>query len=104
MLLFSALTAVLFCGGWLSPFQGIIPADSGLGFLAAPSFFWLFAKLFIFLFLFLWFRATFPRNRYDQIMRLGGKALIPVTIVLIFAEGVLVYLKVGPWAHLAEPH
>src|SRR4051794_21240298 len=96
MLLISALTAVLFCGGWLSPFQGILPEGS---ILAAPSFFWLFAKLFFFLFLFLWFRATFPRYRYDQIMRLGWKALIPVTIVWIFVEGVLAYLKVGPWAH-----
>ena len=96
MLLISALTAVLFCGGWLSPFQGILPDDS---FLAQGSFFWLFAKLFFFLFLFLWFRATFPRYRYDQIMRLGWKALIPVTIVWIFVEGVMVYLKVGPWAH-----
>jgi len=95
MLLISALTAVLFCGGWLSPFQGILPEGS---LLAAPSFFWLFAKLFFFLFLFLWFRATFPRYRYDQIMRLGWKALIPVTIVWIFVEGVLAYLKVGPWA------
>src|SRR5262245_54766063 len=76
MLLISALTAVLFCGGWLSPFQGILPEGS---LLAAPSFIWLFAKLFFFLFLFLWFRATFPRYRYDQIMRLGWKALIPVT-------------------------
>ena len=58
--------------------------------------FWL--KIFAFLFLFLWFRATFPRYRYDQIMRLGWKALIPVTIVWIFVEGVMAYLKVGPWA------
>ena len=48
-------------------------------------------------FLFLWFRATFPRYRYDQIMRLGWKILIPVTIVWIFVEGVMAYLKVGPW-------
>ncbi len=55
-------------------------------------------KLFCLLFLFLWFRATFPRYRYDQIMRLGWKALIPVTIVWIVVEGILVYFKVGPWA------
>ncbi len=98
MLLISALTAVMFCGGWLSPLQGLLPEDSALGFLAKGSFGWLFAKIFFFLFLFLWFRATFPRYRYDQIMRLGWKALIPVTIVWIFVEGVLAYLKVGPWA------
>ena len=54
---------------------------------------------FSFLFLFLWFRATFPRYRYDQIMRLGWKILIPITIVWIAVEGVLAYLKVGPWRH-----
>ena len=50
------------------------------------------------LFLFLWFRATFPRYRYDQIMRLGWKVLIPVTIVWIVVEGIMAYAKVGPWA------
>jgi NADH-quinone oxidoreductase subunit H len=48
--------------------------------------------------LFLWFRATFPRYRYDQIMRLGWKVLIPVTIVWIGVEGVMAALQVGPWA------
>ena len=62
------------------------------------SFFWLAVKIFGFLFLFLWFRATFPRYRYDQIMRLGWKVLIPITIVWIFVEGLLAYYKVGPWA------
>jgi NADH-quinone oxidoreductase subunit H len=94
MILISALTAVFFFGGWLSPFDGYLPADS---LLAQPSFGWLFLKLFIVLFFFLWFRATFPRYRYDQIMRLGWKALIPVTIVWIFVEGVMSYYHVGPW-------
>ncbi len=58
---------------------------------------WLVLKAFCFLFLFLWFRATFPRYRYDQIMRLGWKVLIPVTIVWIFVEGVLSWAHVGPW-------
>ena len=53
----------------------------------------------VFLFLFLWFRATFPRYRFDQIMRLGWKALIPVTIVWMFVEMVMAACKVGPWAH-----
>jgi NADH-quinone oxidoreductase subunit H len=96
MYLISALTAVFFFGGWLSPFEGYpIVGDT---FLAEPSFGWLALKIFIALFLFLWFRATFPRYRYDQIMRLGWKALIPVTIVWIFVEGVLAYYQVGPWA------
>ena len=65
--------------------------------IVSDGFHWLFLKLFFFLFCFLWFRATFPRYRYDQIMRLGWKILIPITIVWIFVEGVLAYLKVGPW-------
>jgi NADH-quinone oxidoreductase subunit H len=49
------------------------------------------------MFVFLWFRATFPRYRYDQIMRLGWKALIPVTLIWLLVEGVMVYFHVGPW-------
>ncbi len=97
MILISALTAVFFFGGWLSPFQGYpLVANT---FLAEPSFLWLGLKISGFLFLFLWFRATFPRYRYDQIMRLGWKALIPVTIVWIGVEMLLAWCKVGPWAH-----
>jgi NADH-quinone oxidoreductase subunit H len=95
MLLVAALSAVLFLGGWLSPFQGYVP-DAWL--IAQPGFFWLFLKIGLFVFVFLWIRATFPRYRYDQIMRLGWKVLIPVTLVWIAFEGVLVWLKVGPWA------
>jgi len=96
MILISALTAVFFFGGWLSPFEGY----PGLGdtLLARPSFGWLFLKINVALFFFLWFRATFPRYRYDQIMRLGWKVLIPVTIVWIAVEGVMVALHVGPWS------
>jgi NADH-quinone oxidoreductase subunit H len=110
MLLISVLTAVFFFGGWLSPLDGYLePADipaaiSSIayvgwipGWFIGDGFHWLFFKLFLVLFLFLWFRATFPRYRYDQIMRLGWKILIPVTIVWIAVEGVLAYLKVGPW-------
>jgi NADH-quinone oxidoreductase subunit H len=93
MILISALTAVFFFGGWLSPFDGYL----GDSILARPSFGWLGLKVFLFLFLFLWFRATFPRYRYDQIMRLGWKALIPVTLVWIAVEGVMSWYHVGPW-------
>jgi NADH-quinone oxidoreductase subunit H len=96
MILIAALTAVFFFGGWLSPLDGYLPADN---LLARGSFFWLGVKIFIFLFFFLWFRATFPRYRYDQIMRLGWKVLIPITLVWIAVEGVMVYSKVGPWSH-----
>jgi NADH-quinone oxidoreductase subunit H len=103
MILISALTAIFFFGGWLSPLDGYLPADAAirsvpfLGWAIGDGFQWLFFKLFLILFLFLWFRATFPRYRYDQIMRLGWKVLIPITIVWIFVEGVLAYLKIGPW-------
>jgi NADH-quinone oxidoreductase subunit H len=102
MILISALTAVFFFGGWLSPLDGFW-MDAGfrnwpvVSFIVSDGFHWLFFKLFLILFLFLWFRATFPRYRYDQIMRLGWKILIPVTLVWITVEGVLAYFKVGPW-------
>jgi NADH-quinone oxidoreductase subunit H len=95
MILISALAAVMFLGGWLSPFQGYVPDAWGI---AQPSFFWLFLKICAFIFVYLWIRATFPRYRYDQIMRLGWKVLIPVTLVWLAVEGVMVWLKVGPWA------
>jgi len=80
MILISAFTALLFLGGWLSPFQGTFMES---WFEWVPGIIWLFAKTAIFMFLFLWFRATFPRYRYDQIMRLGWKVFIPITIVWI---------------------
>jgi NADH-quinone oxidoreductase subunit H len=95
MILISALTAVFFLGGWLSPFQGILASDN---LLAQPSFAWLFLKLFFFLTCFMWYRATFPRYRYDQIMRLGWKVLIPVTLVWIAVEGAMVHYGIGPWS------
>jgi NADH-quinone oxidoreductase subunit H len=94
MILISALTAVFFVGGWLSPFQGWLGADS---FLGAPGLFWFALKTAFFLFCFLWFRATFPRYRYDQIMRLGWKVFIPITIVWIFVLGAMIAFHVPPW-------
>jgi NADH-quinone oxidoreductase subunit H len=94
MILISALTVIFFFGGWLSPFDGWLPQDA---WLAAPSFFWFGLKTLFPMFTFLWLRATFPRYRYDQIMRLGWKALIPVTLVWLFVEGLMVHLHVGPW-------
>jgi NADH-quinone oxidoreductase subunit H len=85
MILVATMCSVMFLGGWLSPFafsgMNDVPV---LGLLAAPGFHWLAAKVFAVLFLFLWFRATFPRYRYDQIMRLGWKVFIPITLVWIF--------------------
>jgi NADH-quinone oxidoreductase subunit H len=90
MIMIAVLTSLLFCGGWLSPFQGI-PV------LGEPSIIWLLMKISFFLFLFLWFRATFPRYRYDQIMRLGWKVFIPITMVWVVVVAVLVVAQVGPW-------
>jgi NADH-quinone oxidoreductase subunit H len=94
MILISALTVIFFFGGWLSPFDGWLAQDS---WLASPSFFWFGLKTLFPMFGFLWLRATFPRYRYDQIMRLGWKALIPVTLVWLTVEGFMVYFHVGPW-------
>ncbi len=76
----------MFMGGWYSPFTG----DS---WIAQPSIIWFLFKTSIFMFLYLWFRATFPRFRYDQIMRLGWKVFIPITIVWIMVVAVLKVYK-----------
>jgi len=86
MILISALTALMFAGGWLSPFEGIpVLGDT---FLGEGSIFWFLSKTVFFMFLFLWFRATFPRYRYDQIMRLGWKVFIPITIAWVMVAAV----------------
>lgn len=91
IILISALTALLFFGGWLSPWEA---ASNPI---LASGVHWFILKTCFFIFCFLWFRATFPRYRYDQIMRLGWKILIPVTLVWIFVEGVAIAYGVGPW-------
>ncbi|RTZ72727.1 MAG: NADH-quinone oxidoreductase subunit NuoH [Gammaproteobacteria bacterium] len=94
MILVSALTALMFLGGWLSPFQGTFMES---WFDWVPGFFWLLAKTFVFMFFYLWFRATFPRYRYDQIMRLGWKVFIPITIVWIVVVGAMQVYDIGWW-------
>jgi len=99
MILIAVLTAVMFLGGWQSAFAGWeFLVGTPLEFLMAPGLIWLAAKTSFFLFCFLWFRATFPRYRYDQIMRLGWKVFIPVTIVWIAVECVMWWAQVGPWS------
>jgi NADH-quinone oxidoreductase subunit H len=97
MILISALSATFFLGGWLSPFEGY-PVVGEIGWLAQPGLHWFVLKSGLFLFCFLWFRATFPRYRYDQIMRLGWKVFIPVTLVWLCVEAAMWVFKVGPWA------
>lgn len=95
MILISALISLFFMGGWLSPFEGmtwLAPI-----FFFVPGFVWFLIKVSLFLFVYLWVRATFPRYRYDQLMRLGWKVLIPVTIVWLVVTALMVLLHVKPW-------
>src|SRR6056297_840316 len=80
MILICALASLLFLGGWMSPVAGV-------PIIGEPGVHWFLIKMFGFMFLYLWFRATFPRYRYDQIMRLGWKVFIPITIVWILVAG-----------------
>jgi NADH-quinone oxidoreductase subunit H len=91
MILVSTVASLLFWGGWLSPFDFGFVRDAGpvLSWLAAPSIVWLLAKIAFFMLVFVWIRATFPRFRYDQIMRLGWKVFIPLTLVWIAVIGLL---------------
>lgn len=99
IILIAALTSVLFFGGWESVFAGWSWLDgTWLEFLREPGLFWMVAKMVFFLFCFLWIRATFPRYRYDQIMRLGWKVFIPITIIWIVVEAGMFTLKLGPWS------
>jgi len=95
MILISASASILFLGGWLSPFQGI--PLLGAMFAWVPGLFWFIAKTSGFLFVYIWLRGTFPRYRYDQVMRLGWKVLIPITIVWIVVTSLAVAFHIGPW-------
>jgi len=92
MILIAALSSLMFLGGWLSPFGAV--ADLPL---LGDGMHWFVLKTAFMSFFFLWFRATFPRYRYDQIMRLGWKIFIPVTIVWLAVEGVAILLGWQPW-------
>ena len=95
MILISMLTAMFFFGGWLSPFQGIPVLESLFAWV--PGTLWLIFKAAFFLFGMLWLRATFPRYRYDQIMRLGWKVFIPVTLVWLVVVAIMAKSGFGPW-------
>jgi NADH-quinone oxidoreductase subunit H len=94
MFLMAFLAATFYLGGWLSPFQGTFLEPV---FAWVPGMFWLFIKASFFLFLYFWFRATFPRYRYDQLMRLGWKVFIPVTFVWFIVVALMVKYHIGPW-------
>jgi len=93
MVLICVLSAVMFLGGWLSPFPESWVGDGIL----ASGFHWFVFKVAMFMFMFLWLRATFPRYRYDQIMRLGWKVFIPLTIIWIVVVGIAVMAEIPPW-------
>jgi len=93
MILISAMAAIMFLGGWQAPFS--------IGIQIGPQWFWdwfwLFAKTFLMVSLFIWIRASFPRYRYDQIMRLGWKIFIPVTLVWLVVVGVWIQTPLNIW-------
>lgn len=95
MILISILAATLFMGGWLSPFEGIPLLEPMFSWV--PGLVWLLLKTSLFLFIYLWIRATFPRYRYDQVMRLGWKVFIPVTLVWLVIISTMQVFDIGPW-------
>jgi NADH-quinone oxidoreductase subunit H len=95
MTLISCMISLLFLGGWLSPFENV--PYLGTWFAWVPGPIWLLAKVSFFLYCYLWFRATFPRYRYDQIMRLGWKVFIPLTILWVIVTALAVQFKIAPW-------
>jgi NADH-quinone oxidoreductase subunit H len=90
MLMISALTALMFFGGWQAPVDSIV-------FNWIPPYGWLLIKIFLIVSMFLWIRATFPRYRYDQIMRLGWKVFIPLTIVWLVVVAAWMQTPWNPW-------
>jgi len=99
MILVSTVSSLLFWGGWLSPFNFAFIREMGapLSWIAAPGIWWLLAKIGFFMFVFLWIRATFPRFRYDQVMRLGWKVFIPITLVWIAVIGIAMMEPFASW-------
>ncbi|MEW6561674.1 MAG: NADH-quinone oxidoreductase subunit NuoH [Pseudomonadota bacterium] len=95
MILIAALTSIMFLGGWLNPFHGWPVLGAMTDWI--PGLAWLLGKMSFILLLFLWFRATFPRYRYDQLMRLGWKVFIPVTLVWVVVVGVWMQTPLWFW-------
>jgi NADH-quinone oxidoreductase subunit H len=95
MILMAVLAVIMFFGGWHSPFEGMGVLESTFAWV--PGIIWLLAKSTFFMFLYLWVRATFPRFRYDQIMRLSWKVFLPITILWIFVVALMTQLHIGPW-------
>ena len=88
MILMSSMTTILFLGGWLPPVDNEI-------FNQIPGFIWFFLKVSFLLFLFLWIRATLPRFRYDQLMRLGWKVFLPLSLTWVILTSSYIYFNNG---------
>ncbi|MDQ2918093.1 MAG: NADH-quinone oxidoreductase subunit NuoH [Pseudomonadota bacterium] len=99
MILIAALTSILFLGGWLAPFPILNDVDVFGAHPFGDGFLWLAIKVSFVLLIFLWIRATFPRYRYDQIMRLGWKVFIPVTLVWIVFIGAMMQTRYADMFH-----
>jgi NADH-quinone oxidoreductase subunit H len=95
MTMISTLISLFFLGGWLSPVEGIPYLEDWFAWV--PGMLWFFMKIAFFLYCYLWFRATFPRYRYDQIMRLGWKVFIPLTLVWVVVVALAVQFQLSPW-------
>jgi NADH-quinone oxidoreductase subunit H len=99
MILLSTMATIMFLGGWAAPFDlgrllGVtLPAWT----VALSGWFWLFIKVFVVVSLFIWFRASFPRYRYDQIMRLGWKVFIPITLVWLILISIVMQTPLNIW-------
>jgi NADH-quinone oxidoreductase subunit H len=93
MILVSCIAAALFLGGWNAPYPGTALARMGFGQYAwVENVVWFAAKVYFFLFLFFWLRATLPRLRYDQLMRFGWKVMLPIALGNILVTSIAAYL------------
>jgi len=99
MILIAMLTSIMFLGGWLSPFPILNDVDVLGAHPFGDGFLWLAIKVSFVLLIFLWVRATFPRYRYDQIMRLGWKVFIPVTLIWIVFLGAMMQTRYADFFH-----
>jgi NADH-quinone oxidoreductase subunit H len=99
MILLSTVATVMFLGGWAAPLnlEVLLGRDFPGWIDALSNWFWLFAKVFVVVSMFIWFRASFPRYRYDQIMRLGWKVFIPITLVWLIVVAVWMQTPLNIW-------
>ena len=93
MITVGCVATLLFFGGWTSPFGNLLPAPHSAILLSFLSLFWFVAKVFCFLFLYIWVRGTLPRFRYDQLMGFGWKFLIPVAVANIVVTSFFIGLR-----------